>query len=50
MDPDWLAWTVLKNDHGEMKPRKVPIPREWWPDLSKPYEERYDLKLPSEVQ
>lgn len=50
LDPDWLAWSVLKNDQGEMTPYKVPIPKEWWPDLSKPYEERYDFKLPGEVK
>lgn len=44
-DPEWLAWVVVKDDQGEMKASKVPIPKEWWPDLSKPYEERYDLKF-----
>ena len=48
-DPDWLAWTVLKQDQGEMKTYKLPIPKEWWPDLSKPYEERYELRFPPEV-
>jgi hypothetical protein len=32
-----------------MKASKVPIPREWWPDLSKPYDERYELRFPPEV-
>jgi hypothetical protein len=25
-----------------------PIPRAWWPDLSKPYEERYPKRFPGE--
>jgi len=49
VDPDWLAWTVLKQEQGEMKAFKLPIPKEWWPDLSKPNEERYELRFPSEV-
>jgi hypothetical protein len=49
VDPDWLAWTVLKQNQGEMKAFKLPVPNEWWPDLSKAYEERYELRFPSEV-
>jgi len=49
VDPDWLAWTVLKQEQGEMKLFKLPIPKEWWPDLSKPYEERYELRFPPEI-
>lgn len=48
-DPDWLAWTVLKQDQGEMKLFKLPVPKEWWPDLSRPCEERYELRFPPEV-
>ena len=40
-DPDWLAWVKLKDRQGEMKMKKERIPRKWWPDLSKPYDERY---------
>ncbi|HVP76844.1 MAG TPA: FAD-binding protein [Thermodesulfobacteriota bacterium] len=47
VDPDWLAWTVLKQEQGEMKAFKLPIPIEWWPDLSKPFEERYELRFPA---
>jgi len=49
VDPDWLAWTVLKREQGEMKASKLPIPKAWWPDLSIPYEERYELRFPSGV-
>lgn len=48
VDPDWLAWVKLKMDGGEMKLWKEPIPKEWWPDLSIPYEERYPRRFPGE--
>ena len=47
-DPDWLAWVMLKDEQGEMTLRKQTVPKEWWPDLSKPYEERYGAVLPLE--
>ncbi len=47
-DKDWLAWTQLKEEKGEMKVVKVPLPKEWWPDLSKPYGERYPKRFPGE--
>jgi succinate dehydrogenase/fumarate reductase flavoprotein subunit len=47
-DPAWLAWTVAKEEKGEMTLSKAPIPEKWWPDLAKPYEERYPLRLPGE--
>ena len=45
-DPDWLAWVLLKEEEGCMKAFKVPVPKEWWPDLTIPYEERYVPKFP----
>jgi len=47
-DPNWLAWVLLKEENGEMKVFKKPIPEEWWPDLSVPYEERYPWNFPEE--
>lgn len=47
-DPDWLAWVLMKEEDGAMKVFKKPIPEEWWPDLSKPYEERYPVRMPGE--
>ncbi|MBW1803017.1 MAG: hypothetical protein JRJ85_20080 [Deltaproteobacteria bacterium] len=47
-DPDWLAWVKLKEENGVMKTFKEPIPEAWWPDLSKPYKERYPARLPGE--
>jgi succinate dehydrogenase/fumarate reductase flavoprotein subunit len=40
-DPAWLAWVLLKEENGVMKTMKKPVPRKWWPDLGKPYHERY---------
>ena len=40
-DPNWLAWVKLKDREGRMRMRKERLPRKWWPDLSKPYNERY---------
>jgi hypothetical protein len=31
-----------------MKVLKVPVPKEWWPDLSRPYRERYPERFPGE--
>jgi len=47
-DPAWLAWVKLKEEQGQMKLLKVPVPKEWWPDLSEPYEARYPARLPGE--
>ncbi len=49
-DPEWLAWVKIKDEQGEMKLYKQPVPQEWWPDLDKPYAERYTGVLPSEVE
>ena len=47
-DPTWLAWTKIKEEQGRMRVLKESIPKEWWPDLSKPYEERYPIRFPGE--
>jgi succinate dehydrogenase/fumarate reductase flavoprotein subunit len=46
-DPEWLAWTLLKDVDGSMEAFKKMIPEEWWPDLSKSYKERYPMELPT---
>jgi succinate dehydrogenase/fumarate reductase flavoprotein subunit len=48
VDPDWLAWVLLKEEQGEMTAFKKPIPKKWWPDLSTPYVERYPVRFPGE--
>jgi len=48
-DPGWLAWTkVAQSPDGSMTVSKEPVPREWWPDLERPYKERYPARFPGE--
>ncbi len=48
-DEEWLAWVLVrKRADGEMETFKRPIPREWHPDPSLPYEERYPNRVPGE--
>jgi len=47
-DPNWLAWVKLKEENGQMTVFKEMIPEEWWPDLSRPYQERYPMRFPEE--
>lgn len=47
-DTNWLVWTKIVKDQDTMKLTKVPIPKEWWPDLSVPYQERYPFRFPGE--
>jgi succinate dehydrogenase/fumarate reductase flavoprotein subunit len=48
-DANWLAWVKLKQVDGRMEVLKEPIPKEWWPDLSTPYQERYPRRYPGEM-
>ena len=48
-DDDWLAWVLIREQDGKMALEKELIPDEWKPDLSRPYEERYDYRLPNET-
>lgn len=48
-DPAWLAWTKIKQQQGAMTLVKVPVPKEWWPDPSIPYEQRYPFRFPGEI-
>jgi succinate dehydrogenase/fumarate reductase flavoprotein subunit len=45
-DPAWLAWVMLKEQGGKMQVYKKQMPEEWWPDLNRPYDERYPLEFP----
>jgi succinate dehydrogenase/fumarate reductase flavoprotein subunit len=47
-DPNWLAWTKIREEQGKMTLTKVPVPKEWWPDLSAPYQQRYPFRFPGE--
>ncbi|MBW1996652.1 MAG: FAD-binding protein [Deltaproteobacteria bacterium] len=46
VDPEWLAWITIREEDGKMALSKRPVPREWWPDLSKPYDELYVNCIP----
>jgi succinate dehydrogenase/fumarate reductase flavoprotein subunit len=48
VDPDWLAWVMIKEVNGKMTLYKKQIPKEWWPDLTIPYEKRYTTRFPGE--
>jgi succinate dehydrogenase/fumarate reductase flavoprotein subunit len=45
-DPEWLAWTKIKEEGGSMMVSKEPLPKEWWPDLSMRPEELYLGQFP----
>lgn len=47
-DDDWLAWVLIRQRDGKMELEKEPVPDEWKPDLSRPYTERYDWRIPNE--
>jgi succinate dehydrogenase/fumarate reductase flavoprotein subunit len=47
-DPDWLAWIKIREVQGKMNLIKVPVPKEWWPEPSLPYEQRYPFRFPGE--
>ena len=50
-DANWLAYVKLKkNNRGDMVMEKVPLPKEWAPDYSISYEERYPLRYPGELE
>ncbi|MBW2063512.1 MAG: FAD-binding protein [Deltaproteobacteria bacterium] len=46
VDPYWLAWITVREEGGKMVLSKRPVPREWWPDLSKPYDALYINRIP----
>jgi hypothetical protein len=43
-----LVWVKLEENEDGMKLSKVPIPKEWWPDLGESYRERYPKRFPGE--
>ncbi len=47
-DKNWLAWTKVRQEQGKMVLVKVPVPDEWHPDPSIPYEKRYPFRFPGE--
>jgi succinate dehydrogenase/fumarate reductase flavoprotein subunit len=47
-DKNWLTWVLLKEENGEMKAYKEPIPKEYLLDSELSYEERYPTRFPGE--
>jgi succinate dehydrogenase/fumarate reductase flavoprotein subunit len=47
-DPNWLAWVKIRKEDGMLTLCKEAIPKKWWPDLTKPYEELYPNAFPLE--
>jgi len=48
LDPEWLAWTKIRQNNGVMELVKVPIPTGWHPNMDEPYSERYPYRFPGE--
>ena len=49
-DNDWFAFVKLQDVGGKMVLSKEPLPDEWKPDPSVPYEESYPLRFPGELE
>jgi succinate dehydrogenase/fumarate reductase flavoprotein subunit len=49
-DKNWLAWVIIKQEKGEMVLSKRMMPKEWHPDMSVAYEERYSRRFPGEME
>ena len=50
-DKEWLAWILIsKEENGKMMLKKKEVPTEWKGNLQQPYEERYTLRFPGELE
>jgi len=50
-DKSWMAWVLIRNENNRMTPCKEPVPKEWQPDGSKSYNERYpNFRFPGEAE
>jgi succinate dehydrogenase/fumarate reductase flavoprotein subunit len=50
-DKEWLAWILVRQDsHGKMTLTKKPVPETWVGDLDMPYQERYPIRFPGEME
>lgn len=49
-DENWLCWTKISNQNGEMKLEKVPVPTAWRPDPALSYREKYPFPFPGEQE
>lgn len=50
-DKEWLAWILInKGIDGKMSLKKEPVPDAWKGDVKQPYQERYPLRFPGELE
>lgn len=49
-DENWLCWTKICNENGEMTLKKVPIPEAWKPSQGISYREKYPFPFPGEKE
>ena len=49
-DENWLCWTRIHCENGEMMLEKVPVPEEWRPDAAESYREKYPYHFPGEKE
>jgi len=50
-DGEWLAWLVIsRGEDGGMRLRKEPVPDAWQGDPGQPYQERYPMRFPRELE
>jgi succinate dehydrogenase/fumarate reductase flavoprotein subunit len=47
-DPGWLALVKIRKREEVMEVVREPLPKKWWPDLSKPYRSRYPMRFAGE--
>jgi succinate dehydrogenase/fumarate reductase flavoprotein subunit len=49
-DKNWLAWVIIKQVDGEMEVSKRMMPEDWLLYTETPYEERYSVRFPNELE
>ncbi len=49
-DEEWQAWTMFKEVDGKMEFFKLDRPKEWQPDTSIPYTERYPYRFIGDLE
>ena len=47
-DDNWLAWVKIRKGDDQMILSKSPLPEKWWPDISRPYKDRYPMRFMGE--
>ncbi|HBM16900.1 MAG TPA: succinate dehydrogenase/fumarate reductase flavoprotein subunit [Lentisphaeria bacterium] len=50
-DKEWLAWILIsKGKDSKMSLKKEPVPQKWQGNINEPYEKRYTLRFPGELE